>query len=164
MLYVGGGIIKACAHQELLRFAEATQIPVVTTLMGRGAVPDEHPLALGMPGMHGNYTAVTAMQKSDLLVSIGVRFDDRVTGNPATFAPLAKVIHADVDPAEIGKVRVPEVPIVGDARRVLQQLLEKWDHETKPDRQEWLDTVHGWQRDFPLHYTSNPAVRSNPSM
>jgi len=152
VLYVGGGIIKAYAHEELLRFAELTQIPVVTTLMGRGAIPDLHSLALGMPGMHGNYTAVTAMQKSDLLVSIGVRFDDRVTGDPATFAPHAKVIHADVDPAEIGKVRVPEVPIVGDARRVLQQLLTAWDDRNTPDRKEWLETVHGWQRQFPLSY------------
>ncbi|MGZ8753908.1 MAG: biosynthetic-type acetolactate synthase large subunit, partial [Acidimicrobiia bacterium] len=156
VLYVGGGIIKAGAHEELLRFAEATQIPVVTTLMGRGAIPDTHPLALGMPGMHGNYTAVTAMQKSDLLVSIGVRFDDRVTGDPDTFAPHAKVIHADVDPAEIGKVRVADVPIVGDARRVLQQLLEKWDHASTPDRTAWLDTLRGWQRDFPLHYDQQP--------
>ncbi len=156
VLYVGGGIIKAYAHRELLRFAEATRIPVVTTLMGRGAIPDDHPLALGMPGMHGNYTAVTAMQQADLLIAIGVRFDDRVTGNPATFAPGARIIHADVDPAEIGKVRVPDVPIVGDARKVLEELLSKWDGRDAPERREWLDTVAAWQRDYPLRYNQHP--------
>ncbi len=156
VLYVGGGIIKAGAHQELLRFAEAINAPVVSTLMGRGAFPDSHPLALGMPGMHGNYTAVTAMQRADLLIALGVRFDDRVTGDPDAFAPLAKVIHADVDPAEIGKVRVPEVPIVGDARRVLEQLLQRWDDRPVPDRTAWLDTVRAWQAEHPLSYDQQP--------
>ncbi len=156
VLYVGGGIIKAGGHEELRRLAEATNVPVVTTLMGRGAFPDAHPLALGMPGMHGTYTAITSMQQADLLVAIGVRFDDRVTGNPATFAPHAKVIHADVDPAEIGKVRTADVPIVGDARRVLQQLLEAWGNRPAPPREEWLRTLHGWQRDYPLHYEQSP--------
>jgi len=126
VLYIGGGIIKANAHQEARRLAEAANLPVVTTLMGRGAFPDHHPLALGMPGMHGTYTAITAMQNADLLIAVGVRFDDRVTGDPASFAPHAKVIHADIDPAEIGKIRTADVPIVGDAQRVLTQLLEQW--------------------------------------
>jgi acetolactate synthase-1/2/3 large subunit len=156
VLYVGGGIIKAGAASELLAFAERTNVPVTTTLMGRGAFPDSHSLAMGMPGMHGTYTAITAIQKADLLVSVGVRFDDRVTGNPAFFAPHAKVIHIDVDPAEIGKVRVPEVPIVGDAKRVLEQLLEAWGARDVPDRSSWLQTIQGWQRQHPLSYDQQP--------
>ena len=123
VLYVGGGVIRAGASDALREFAELANLPAVTTLMARGAIPDSHPLTLGMPGMHGMYTAITAMQRADLLIAIGARFDDRVTGDPSTFAPLAKVIHVDVDPAEIGKVRDPEVPIVGDAAAVLEQLL-----------------------------------------
>jgi acetolactate synthase-1/2/3 large subunit len=156
VLYVGGGVIKANAAAELRRFAELTGVPVTTTLMGRGAFPDSHPLAMGMPGMHGTYAAITAIQKSDLLISIGVRFDDRVTGNPRTFAPLAKVIHVDVDPAEIGKVRSPEVPIVGDAGAVLRQLIEAWGERDTPDRSAWHDTVRGWQREHPLRYEQTP--------
>ncbi len=156
VLYVGGGIIKANAAAELRRFAEVTNVPVTTTLMGRGAFPDDHRLALGMPGMHGTYTAITALQKADLLIAIGVRFDDRVTGKVETFAPHAKVIHVDVDPAEIGKVRTPDVPIVGDARRVLGQLLEAWAGRETPDRQPWLDTIAAWKRDFPLRYDQRP--------
>ena len=156
VLYVGGGVIKADAHAELRRFAELAGVPVTTTLMGRGAIPDDHPLALGMPGMHGTYTAITALQRADLLIAIGVRFDDRVTGNPASFATGAKVIHADVDPAEIGKVRVADIPIVGDARRVLVQLIEAWGTRPTPDRSEWLDTLAGWQRRYPLHYDQRP--------
>lgn len=152
VLYIGGGIIKANAAGELRRFAELIQAPVTTTLMGRGAFPDSHSLAMGMPGMHGTYTAITAIQKSDVLISIGVRFDDRVTGNPKFFAPQAKVIHVDVDPAEIGKVRAADVPIVGDARRVLEQLIEAWGERDTPDRSAWIETVHRWQRDFPLRY------------
>ncbi|MFN2613629.1 MAG: thiamine pyrophosphate-binding protein, partial [Actinomycetota bacterium] len=105
VLYVGGGVIRARASEELRRLVELTGAPVVTTLMGRGALPDDHPLCLGMPGMHGNYTAVTAMQKADLLVALGARFDDRVTGKLSAFAPGAKIVHADIDPAEIGKNR-----------------------------------------------------------
>jgi acetolactate synthase-1/2/3 large subunit len=152
VLYVGGGIIKANAAPALRRLAEATQVPVVTTLMGRGGFPDDHPLALGMPGMHGTYTAITAIQKSDLLVAVGVRFDDRVTGNPATFAPHAKVIHVDVDPAEIGKVRRADVPIVGDARRVLEQLIAAWGEREAPDREAWQTTLRQWQEQHPLAY------------
>ena len=123
MLYVGGGVIRAGASDQLRRFVELTQIPVVTTLMARGAVPDSHPLNLGMPGMHGTVSAVTALQKSDLLITLGARFDDRVTGQLSTFAPEAKVIHADIDPAEISKNRVADVPIVGDCKDVITELI-----------------------------------------
>src|SRR3954454_24050129 len=122
VLYVGGGVIRSGASDQLRRFVELTQIPVVTTLMARGAVPDSHPLNLVMPGMHGTVSAVTALQKSDLLVTLGARFDDRVTGQLSTFAPGAKVIHADIDPAEISKHRVADVPIVGDVKDVLTEL------------------------------------------
>ncbi len=156
VLYVGGGIIKANAAAELRRFAEAVGVPVTTTLMGRGAFPDSHPLAMGMPGMHGTYTAITAIQKADVLISIGVRFDDRVTGNPKLFAPHAKVIHVDVDPAEIGKVRIADIPIVGDCRRVLEQMLTAWGSRETPDRSAWLEVVGRWQREHPLRYQQSP--------
>jgi acetolactate synthase-1/2/3 large subunit len=162
VLYAGGGIIKANASGELLRFAELIGSPVTTTLMGRGGFPDSHPLAMGMPGMHGTYTAITAIQKSDVLIAVGVRFDDRVTGNPKFFAPHAKVIHIDVDPAEIGKVRAADVPIVGDARRVLEQLIEAWGQREAPDRTEWVETVHRWQKDFPLRYEQSPDGAIKP--
>ncbi len=152
VLYVGGGIIKAGASEALRSFAEMANIPVITTLMGRGAIPDSHPNALGMPGMHGLYAATTAMQKSDLLIAVGVRFDDRVTGDPDSFAPFAKVIHADVDPAEIGKVRVPEVPIVGDARRILEGLGEGWGDRPALDIDKWWRTIEEWQRKYPLRF------------
>ncbi len=156
VLYVGGGVIKAGGSEALLELANKTGIPVTTTLMGRGCFPDSHPLALGMPGMHGTYAAITAIQKSDLLVSIGVRFDDRVTGDPTKFAPSAQVVHVDVDPAEIGKVRTPEVPIVGDAKRVLEQLVEAWGSRAQPDRSEWINQIKTWQRDHPLSYDQQP--------
>ena len=125
ILYVGGGILKARAAEALRELAELTQIHVVTTLMARGAFPDSHPLCLGMPGMHGNATAVTAMQKSDLLITLGARFDDRITGKVSAFAPEAKIIHVDIDPAEQGKVRRPDVPIVGDCRLVIEELIRE---------------------------------------
>jgi acetolactate synthase-1/2/3 large subunit len=156
VLYVGGGVIKAGGSEALLELANRTGIPVTTTLMGRGCFPDSHPLAMGMPGMHGTYTAITAIQKSDLLIAVGVRFDDRVTGDPAKFAPSAQVVHVDVDPAEIGKVRNPEVPIVGDAKRVLEQLVEAWGSRQQPDRSEWLDQIRAWQREHPLSYDQQP--------
>lgn len=156
VLYAGGGTIRAGASKELTQFAELLNLPTVTTLMARGTIPDSHELALGMPGMHGCYTASTAMQKADLLVNIGARFDDRVTGNPEFFAPNAKVIHVDVDPAEIGKIRAVEVPIVGDAKVVLNQLIEvatkRLDGKAAPKRAAWFETIRGWQRDFPLAY------------
>jgi acetolactate synthase-1/2/3 large subunit len=156
VLYVGGGVIKAGGSEALLELANRTGIPVTTTLMGRGCFPDSHPLAMGMPGMHGTYAAITAIQKSDLLVSVGVRFDDRVTGDPTKFAPSAQVVHVDVDPAEIGKVRTPDVPIVGDAKRVLEQFVEAWGTRTQPDRSEWINQIRTWQRDHPLSYDQQP--------
>ena len=160
VLYAGGGIIRAGAADELRRFAELANVPVVTTLMGRGGMPDSHPLCLGMPGMHGNYTAITSMQKSDLLVAIGSRFDDRVTGDVDSFAPGAKIIHVDIDPAEIGKVRDADVPIVGDARTVLVQLIERLQKsrggDAAPQRTAWLDQLRTWQEQHPLHYDQDP--------
>jgi acetolactate synthase I/II/III large subunit len=156
VLYVGGGVLKAGAAEELLVLAEAVGAPVVTTLMARGAFPDSHPLCLGMPGMHGNYAAVTAMQRSDLLINLGARFDDRVTGRLDGFAPQAKVIHADIDPAEIGKNRHADVPIVGDARSVVIELtkavLEDNSAHGRVDLAEWRTEVARWSRDYPLRY------------
>ena len=122
VLYIGGGVIRAGASEALRELVELTQIPLVTTLMARGGVPDSHPLHLGMPGMHGSVAAVTGLQKADLLIALGTRFDDRVTGKLSTFAPLAKVIHADIDPAEISKNRVADVPMVGDCAEVIEEL------------------------------------------
>ena len=157
VLYVGGGVVAAGAAEELKQFAEMTQVPMVTTLMARGAFPDSHPLNLGMPGMHGTYTATTAMQRSDLLITIGARFDDRITGDPKHFAPEAKVIHVDIDPAEIGKNRFADVPIVGDARTVLQQLITETESRgPQPNREEWLATLHEWQTTYPLSYEQDP--------
>ncbi len=156
VIYAGGGIMLSGAANELRALAELTGIPVVTTLMGRGALPDEHPLCLGMPGMHGNYTAVTAMQRTDLLITLGARFDDRVTGKVSAFAPDAKVIHVDIDPAELGKVRFADVPIVGDLRTVIEEIIKALKSERAkedpPDLAPWLETIHGWQEDYPLKY------------
>ncbi|GBC86054.1 Acetolactate synthase large subunit IlvB1 [bacterium HR12] len=157
VLYVGGGVIKADAAKELYRLAVDGRLPVVTTLMARGAFPDDHELALGMPGMHGCYAAVTAMQKADLLIALGARFDDRVTGQLSTFAPEAKVIHVDIDPAEIGKNRAADVPIVGDAKDVIVKLhaeLKRRQEEIggPPDRSAWLATLERWKREHPLRY------------
>jgi len=162
VIYAGGGLIRSGAAKVLADLVDRTGIPVVTTLMARGVFPDSHPLCLGMPGMHGNYTAVTALQRADLLIALGTRFDDRVTGNVATFAPKAKVIHVDIDPAELGKVRVPDVPIVGDVRSVLEDLVTELDRLGTPqaDRSAWLETIRGWQRDYPLRY--EPAEPGDP--
>ena len=127
VIYAGGGILKARAADVLRELAERTGIPVVTTLMARGAFPDSHPLCLGMPGMHGNFTAVTSMQQSDLLIALGSRFDDRVTGKPSAFAPGARVIHVDIDPAEHHKVRRADVAIAGDCRLVIEELMAALD-------------------------------------
>lgn len=159
VIYAGGGILRARAAAELLALAEATDIPVVTTLMNRGGFPDDHELCLGMPGMHGNYTAVMAMQQSDLLVALGARFDDRVTGDRATFAPEARVIHVDIDPAELGKVRVADVSIIGDARLTIAGLLEALGEmgiHRQPDRSPWRQRLSGWQETYPLTY--QPSV------
>lgn len=155
VLYVGGGVIKAEAEAELLQLAELTGAPVVTTLMARGAFPDSHHLHLGMPGMHGTVAAVTALQKSDLLITLGARFDDRVTGRLDTFAQGAKVIHADIDPAEIGKNRTADVPIVGDVREVLKELIpavKEAFKKSKPDLSAWFKQVEGWRATYPLGY------------
>ena len=160
VLYVGGGVIKANATEELFDLATTAHLPVVTTLMARGAFPDSHELALGMPGMHGVYTAVTAMQKADLLVAIGARFDDRVTGQLATFAPDAKIVHVDIDPAEIGKNRVADVPIVGDCKDVTAKLLaevtRRQDEAGIPDRSAWFSQLAEWQEKHPLRYDQQP--------
>lgn len=157
VLYVGGGVIKADAAPELLQLAERTGIPVVTTLMARGAFPDSHPLHYGMPGMHGTVAAVAALQKSDLLIAVGARFDDRVTGDLTTFAPNAKVIHADIDPAEICKNRYAEVPIVGDCKQTLTALNEVLAQgDTSPvmaDLAPWLEYLDRVRGSFPLSYT-----------
>jgi acetolactate synthase-1/2/3 large subunit len=156
VIYAGGGILKARAAEALLRLVELTGIPVVTTLMARGAFPDTHELCLGMPGMHGNYTAVTSMQKADLLVALGSRFDDRVTGKVGSFAPGAKIIHVDVDPAELGKVRRPDVPIVGDCRLVIEELVKALEAAGgaagQPDRSPWMSQLRAWQAQYPLTY------------
>ncbi|GAA1963673.1 acetolactate synthase large subunit [Nocardioides panacihumi] len=156
VLYVGGGTIRAGAHRELRRLAELTGIPVVTTLMARGAFPDSHPQHLGMPGMHGTVAAVAGLQKSDLIISLGARFDDRVTGDLATFAPGASVIHADIDPAEIGKNRHVDVPIVGDIREVLTDLLVVLEAEKaagrEGDYESWVAYCAGIKRNYPLGY------------
>jgi acetolactate synthase-1/2/3 large subunit len=155
VLYVGGGVIRSRATAELLRFAEATGAPVVTTLMARGAFPDSHPQHLGMPGMHGTVPAVLGLQDSDLIVALGARFDDRVTGKADEFAPDAKVVHVDIDPAEISKIRFADVPIVGDAREVLVDLLDAWGGIAVEDRastDEWWAKLHQLKTDFPLGY------------
>ena len=156
VLYVGGGVIRARASRELRTLAELTGIPVVTTLMARGAFPDSHPQHLGMPGMHGTVAAVAALQKSDLIISLGARFDDRVTGNLDSFAPGAKVIHADIDPAEIGKNRAVDVPIVGDAREVIADLVVALQAEgaqgRTADYEGWVRFLQGVKAKYPLGY------------
>jgi acetolactate synthase-1/2/3 large subunit len=168
ILYVGGGVLKARAADALRELAELTQIPVVTTLMARGAFPDNHPLCLGMPGMHGNATAVTALQKADLLIALGSRFDDRVTGKVSAFAPGAKIIHVDIDPAEQGKVRKPDVPIVGDCRLVIEEMIIAIRDllagtMVQEDISAWRSRVNGWKENFPLAYEpSAPGAALKP--
>lgn len=162
VIYAGGGVIAAGAHDVLREMAERLDLPVVTTLMARGALPDAHPLCLGMPGMHGHWTAVTAMQRSDLLITLGARFDDRVTGALSDFAPEAEVIHVDVDPAEIGKNRAADVPIVGDCEVVGRQILEVLDEALArddvhpPDLSPWWRQLRQWQGDHPLQCEQEP--------
>ena len=156
VLYVGGGIIRSHASEELIALAEATNAPVVTTLMARGAFPDSHRQHLGMPGMHGTVPAVLALQEADLLVSLGARFDDRVTGKSALFAPNSKVVHVDIDPAEISKIRTADVPIVGDLKDVLVDLVAAYrtaTATTTPDLDEWWATLDGLRSEFPLGYS-----------
>ncbi|MDQ6875110.1 MAG: acetolactate synthase large subunit [Actinomycetota bacterium] len=160
VLYVGGGVLKARAAGELRVLAELTGIPVVTTLMARGAFPDSHTQHLGMPGMHGSVAAVTALQKSDLLIALGARFDDRVTGKLSTFAPGATVVHADIDPAEISKNRVADVPIVGDCREVLADLVIAVQAEyaggNRADLTPWWRLLDRCRETYPLGYDAPP--------
>jgi acetolactate synthase-1/2/3 large subunit len=156
VLYVGGGVLKAHAAEELRKLAELSGIPVVTTLMARGAFPDSHPQHLGMPGMHGAVAAVAALQRSDLLIALGARFDDRVTGKLSSFAPGATVVHADIDPAEISKNRTADVPIVGDVREVIADLVVALEAEHEAGRQgdyaAWWKQCNGWRSTYPLGY------------
>jgi acetolactate synthase I/II/III large subunit len=160
VLYVGGGVIKSDSHADLLRLAELANAPVTTTLMARGAFPDSHPLAIGMPGMHGTYPAVAALQEADLIVALGARFDDRVTGKLSAFAPNARIIHADIDPAEIGKNRQPDIAIPGDLRLTMGRLADAVAaaiaRGEQPDTTLWLATLDGWKSQFPLRYTQDP--------
>ncbi len=156
VLYVGGGVIRSRSSKELRVLAEMTGMPVVTTLMARGAFPDSHPQHLGMPGMHGTVAAVAGLQRSDLIISLGARFDDRVTGNLDSFAPHAKVIHADIDPAEIGKNRHADVPIVGDCREVIADLIvalqAEADAGNQGDYEQWVEFLAGVKLKYPLGY------------
>jgi len=168
VIYAGGGILKARAADELRELAELTGIHVVTTLMARGAFPDDHPLCLGMPGMHGNATAIASMQRSDLLITLGARFDDRITGRLDGFAPDAKIIHVDIDPAEQGKVRRPDVPIVGDCRAVIGEMITAIKDLTaggteQSDIGPWKSRISGWREQFPLTYEqSEPGEALKP--
>jgi acetolactate synthase-1/2/3 large subunit len=156
VLYVGGGVIRAGASKELRVLAEFSGMPVVTTLMARGAFPDSHPQHLGMPGMHGTVPAVASLQRSDLIISLGARFDDRVTGNLDTFAPGARIIHADIDPAEIGKNRAVDVPIVGDCREVISDLIVALKAEADAghtgDYEAWVEFLAGVKKKYALGY------------
>jgi len=155
VFYIGGGVIKANAAKELLKLAEVVGAPVVTTLMARGAFPDSHPQHLGMPGMHGTVAAVTALQKADLLITLGARFDDRVTGKLSTFAVNAKIIHADIDPAEIGKNRYADVPIIGDLAPIMRALASAVEQEfkkRKPDLTTWWRQMNSLRSTYPLGY------------
>jgi acetolactate synthase-1/2/3 large subunit len=163
VIYAGGGILKARACEALLALAELTATPVVTTLMARGAIPDSHPLCLGMPGMHGNYAAVTAMQQSDLLIALGSRFDDRVTGKVPAFAPRAKVIHVDIDKAEMGKVRHPDVPVVADCRLATEALVEavRAGGPLEAGRlAPWQHQIDEWQATYPYAYDASEPAES----
>jgi acetolactate synthase-1/2/3 large subunit len=155
VFYVGGGVIKANAHKELRQLVELLGGPVVTTLMARGAFPDSHPLHMGMPGMHGTVAAVTALQKADLLITLGARFDDRVTGKLSTFAPNAKILHADIDPAEIGKNRHADVAVVGDVRETIIALIPALKAalaKNKPDLTAWLRQMNSLKSTYPLGF------------
>ena len=166
VLYVGGGVLKAGASAELRVLAELTGAPVITTLMAKGALPDSHPLHMGMPGMHGNVGAVGALQKADLLIALGSRFDDRVTGQLSTFAPDARVVHADIDPAEISKNRHADVPIVGDAREVIADLIVAVQAEHAAghvgDYAAWWEQLDYWRKTYPLGYETPPGGELSP--
>ncbi len=162
VLYVGGGVMAARAHRELAELVELADIPVVTTLMARGVFPDSHELHMGMPGMHGTVAAVGALQKADLLVALGTRFDDRVTGEVASFAPKAKVIHADVDPAEIGKNVSVDVPIVGDVRLTIQGLVDRLRDLPKPETDAWLAMLGTMKERYQPRWDEAPDGQLSP--
>jgi len=157
VLYVGGGILRANAAQELTALARLLQIPVTATLMGKGAFPETDPLYLGVPGMHGTAYANLALDQADLIICIGARFDDRVTGDVSRFAPRAKIIHVDVDPAEIGKVVTPGIPVVGDARHVIAAMLDEVLplQATSPDLSDWHAQLDAWKAEYPLKWSSD---------
>src|SRR5262249_21192276 len=163
----GGGIIASGAAPELREFVELTNSPTVNPLMGLGSLPSEHPNFVSMPGMHGSYAANMAMSNADLLVALGVRFDDRVTGRLAAFAPHAKVIHVDIDPAEIGKNRAPDVPIVGDVKRVLSKIIKAMKESPAAPgakltaaRRAWWKQIREWKEEHPLHaVTSSTEIK-----
>ena len=163
VIYAGGGVIKSNATSEVIQLVSRLGAPIVTTLMARGAVPDSHPLCLGMPGMHGSFAAVAAMQQSDLLIALGTRFDDRVTGRLDGFAPKARVIHVDIDPTEIAKNRKVDVGIVADLKAALTSLLEKLErppHETRAEAgKAWRQRVALWEQQYPLHYERNGRLK-----
>lgn len=156
VILAGAGVLHANAHEQLKQYAEQQHIPVIHTLLGLGGFPADHPLFLGMAGMHGTYTANMALYECDLLINIGARFDDRLTGNLAHFAPKATVAHIDIDPAEIGKNVPTKIPIVGDAKEVLIQLIEQ--NGKRPDVSEWLNKLNEWKREYPLMYKREPGV------
>jgi acetolactate synthase-1/2/3 large subunit len=166
VLYVGGGVVKAHAAAELRELAELTGAPVVTTLMARGVFPDSHPQHVGMPGMHGTVSAVTALQQSDLLITLGARFDDRVTGVLSSFAPNAKVIHADIDPAEISKNRTADVPIVGSVKEIIPELTEalrtQFEAFGTPDLTNWWAFLNNLKETYPLGWTEPEDGLSAP--
>ena len=165
VFYVGGGVIKANAHRELLELAELLGAPVVTTLMALGSFPGSHPLHLGMPGMHGTVAAVTSLQKADLLITLGARFDDRVTGKLSTFAQNAKIIHADIDPAEISKNRFADVPIIGDLKVTIKALipvLTKALAKNRPDLTPWLRQMNSLRDKYPLGFDNPPDGAVSP--
>ena len=167
IFYVGGGVIKANASRELLELAQLLGAPVVTTLMARGAFPDSHPLHLGMPGMHGTVAAVTGLQKADLLITLGARFDDRVTGKLSTFAPNAKVIHADIDPAEIGKNRYADVAVIGDLRETIKALIPALTAalaKGRADISPWLASVNKLKATYPLGYDTPADGALSPQL
>ncbi|GAB6937248.1 acetolactate synthase large subunit [Isoptericola variabilis] len=166
VLYVGGGVIRSGASEALRRLVDTSGAAVVTTLTARGAVPDSHPQHLGMPGMHGTVPAVAALQKADLVVALGARFDDRVTGRLSSFAPHAAVVHADIDPAEIGKNRPVDVPIVGDLREVIADLVPALEAEHakvgKPDLAAWWHQLDTWRETYPLGYSPTDDGHLSP--
>jgi acetolactate synthase-1/2/3 large subunit len=167
VFYVGGGVIKANAHAELRQLVELLGAPVVTTLMARGAFPDSHPLHMGMPGMHGTVAAVTALQKADLLITLGARFDDRVTGKLSTFAPSAKILHADIDPAEIGKNRHADVAVVGDVKETIAALIPALKAalaKNKPDLTAWLRQMNSLKSTYPLGFDTPDDGSLSPQL